>query len=331
MNEKILSLALRPQTLSAMWGQESTVKSIRALVAKRMPSVWMFSGQSGCGKTTISQILAVSYQCTHMKLWGDPCAECWRGWSGYAIHEVNASDDTGVEAARKMIEIARFKPTNGGKRVIIMGEAHKLSDAAQKCLLDPTEKAGGHVVWVFNTTEPNKIIDTLRKRAVKYVMKSLGISGSEEFLKRAATKAAVTRPLEPLFEQCHLMQVAAPRDLLMALEKYASGSSAVESVAGVDDSGIDSLRICKAVTSGKWGELRDNLKDATPEQARYIRASVSGWLRGCLIRASSPLDQERAAVSMLELAQFPFDDSAMLHWLWGVLWRVCKRYREVPR
>jgi hypothetical protein len=71
------------------------------------------------------------------------------------------------------------------------------------------------------------------------------------------------------------------------------------------------------------------MKEATPEQARLIRASVAGWLRAILVRELSPQAQERAATSMLELSQYPFEDAAMLLWLWGTLYKICKRYRTV--
>ena len=70
------------------------------------------------------------------------------------------------------------------------------------------------------------------------------------------------------------------------------------------------------------------MKDATPDSARLIRASVSGWLVGCLKRENNPKGQERAALSLVELSQFPFDDAAMLHWIWGALWKITRRYGQ---
>ena len=117
----------------------------------------------------------------------------------------------------------------------------------------------------------------------------------------------------------------------MALEKYASGLSAVEAVAGVDESGIDSLRVCKAVTSGQWKAVANTLKDASPDQARWVRASVSGWLRGVLERESTPAGLDRASTSILELCSPPLDDSTMMHWLWAILYRICKKYQGAGR
>src|SRR5262252_8343139 len=100
----ILSVSTRPTTLSGLYGQSKLAAAIRNHMVKRPPRTWLFSGEAGSGKTTLARILAVSYNCIHMKLWGDPCTECagktawgapWGdGSSGatWAIHDINAAE-----------------------------------------------------------------------------------------------------------------------------------------------------------------------------------------------------------------------------------------------
>lgn len=329
---KILSLSQRPKTLSGLYGLESIVKAIRNHVAKRPPSAWMFFGPSGTGKTTIASILSVAYQCSHMTLWGDPCKACWEKKGEFAIHEINASEVSGIEELKQIVDLARYHPVGEhGKRVIILDEAQRISNAAQNMLLAPFENAPASTIWIICTTEPGKILLTLRRRCVIYQLKSLGISAAERFLIDQARKVGITRPLPPLFEQCHLMQVGAPAMLLQALEKYAAGASAQEATVGAETPGLDSLRICKAVTSGDWKTVRDNLKEAAPDDARWIRASVTGWLRGILARETNSKGQEMAATSLLELCSSPLDDAVLLLWLWGALFRVTHRYATLRR
>jgi hypothetical protein len=325
----ILSLSMRPRTLSALWGQDALVASIRQHVAKRPPRAWMLTGGSGNGKTTIARILSVAYQCTHMPegKWGDPCAECWKQRANFAIHEINASSVNGIEELTKVAELARYRPSVGIKRVIILDEAHRISSASSNMLLKPLEEPAEATVWIVCTTEPQKILATLRRRLVTYTLKSFSISQAEKFLTRVAERAEVKRPLAPLFEQLHLAGIAAPALLLQALEKYAAGASASEAAAGGDAASVETLRVCKAVTSGDWKTVAANLKDATADDVRWVRASVAGWLKGILAREANPRLREQAATSLLELCAMPvYDESILLPWLWAALEKISRRY-----
>jgi len=323
---QILALSLRPRTLSGIFGNTSTIAAIRKQMSKRPPSTWMFHGPTGTGKTTIARIISVAYQCTHMSLWGDPCKDWWARRNDFAIHEINASNAGGVEKLGQVAELSMFKPSNpGGKRVIILDEAQRISAQAYDLLLKPLEEPPPTTVWIICTTEPNKIIQTIRRRCTIYQLKTLSITGVEEFLKKQAARVGITLPLDPLLEQCHLMQIGSPALLLQALEQYAAGVSPAEAVTGVSDTGINTLRICKAVTAGNWRVVCECLSTAVPDQSRLIRASVSGWLVGCMKKDSGGR-LERIAASLIELSIPPFDDTQMLHWLYGVLWKITKRF-----
>ena len=168
-------------------------------------------------------------------------------------------------------------------------------------------------------------------RCVKYQLKLLGIDATEQFLTKQAKSVELVRKLEPLIECVHQMQIGSPGVLLQALEKYAAGAEASESVTGIDGSTVDTFRLCKAVTGGDWKTIASCLKTATPEEARWIRASVAGWIKGVMARETSAPGLDRASTSILELCAPPLDDSTMMHWLWAVLWKVTKRYQGVGR
>jgi hypothetical protein len=148
-------------------------------------------------------------------------------------------------------------------------------------------------------------------------------------LKRAAAATGCNLPVAPLLDACEEAQISSPAFLLMAYEKYASGQSPREAVAGVSAEKIDTLRLCKAVTSGNFKEVALVLKEATPDEARWIRASVCGWLRGCLLRETHPQRCGVLADCLRELASgtAPIDDGMLMFWLWGSLQRVTAKLK----
>jgi len=318
-----------------MFGQEALVKEIRSQMAERQPRAWMLTGGTGCGKTTLARVMAVAYNCQHMKMWGDPCEACWKEMTnadgslrGPALHEINASESRGVEEMAKVAAISRHHPMGGLKRVIILDEFQRATKEGQNLLLKPTEEPPATTVWIICTTDPQNILATLRRRFTTYVLKSLGFDGREKFLQRAATSIKLARDLGPLFEASHSSGIGSPAILLQALEKYAAGAAAEEAVAGIDGAGANSLRICKAVTDGNWKELRGLLVAATPEDSRWIRGSVAGWIRGILAKETDGKAQERAALSLGDLTAYaPLEDAGMRDWLWATLFKVCRRYK----
>ena len=323
---RVLSLSLRPRQLSGLFGQEALVKSIRAHQAARPPQAWLFTGATGVGKTTLARILAVSYQCTHQKLWGDPCDACWAERESFSIHEINASDVSGVEELGNVARLSRTRPVGSAKRVIILDEFQRASTAAQNLMLKPMEEPPSTTVWIVCTTDPTKILATLRRRLTTYQLKGFNFAQREAFLTRVAATIKLARPLAPLFEQVHLADVSGPALLLQALEKYAAGGTPEEAVAGADAVSTDSLRICKAMTAGDWPSLCKLLQNVSADEARWVRSSTSGWIKSFLSRSDGK-EAARAAMALRELtATAPMEDSLLVFWLWAVLHKICTEY-----
>ena len=320
-----LSLALRPTKLDDLYGQAATVKAIRKQVATRPPSYWMLQGPPGTGKTTLAQILGQSFNCTHQtpETWGTPCAAC-----RVPLVEINASDVNGVEEISKIAEMSRYRPATGSKRIIILDEAQRISTAAQNLLLKPFEVKNSTTVWIICTTEPSKILPALRRRCTSYTMKLLTMSEVPEFVRDITNKNKLPpRDNGPLCEQLALNSINSPGLILQALDKYLAGNSAAASVGNTDGSSVNTLRICKAVTSGDWKTVKTALAEANSDDAYAIRASVAGWLKGFMMRESDPSKLDRAAKSILDLTtSAPYDEKLMLAWLWPILFNITKRY-----
>jgi hypothetical protein len=115
--------------------------------------------------------------------------------------------------------------------------------------------------------------------------------------------------------------------LLQALEKFSAGTSASDATSGSDGTNVDTFTLCKSVTSGNWNGVKSCLKNINPDDVRWVRASLAGWLKGCLMKDINSSGQERAATSILELCTMPFDEQMILQWLHGTLYKICRRYR----
>jgi len=329
VSQEILSLSLRPNSLDELVGQKQLVASIRQQMAERPPRAFLFHGGTGSGKSSIARIFALSFQCTHQKVFGTPCTDCISRNTEFAIHNVNASEINGVEEIGRVAQFSRFKPQPPSiKRVIILDEAQRVSTPAQNLLLDYFENTPEYVVWIICTTEPSKLLQTLRRRCMSYQLKPLSIQGREFLLKKAAKTANIKRPIGELIEAAINGHVSSPALLLMSLEKYNAGHSAQDAVAGTDPSNTDTLRICKAVTSGNWNDLKKFLSDAQNEESRWIQSSVGGWLKGILMRETDLKRRQMVAKSLTELmGNAPYDNASLMLWLFGHLHTICERFK----
>jgi DNA polymerase-3 subunit gamma/tau len=174
-----MSLALyrkyRPSTFSEVVGQEQVTEPLmNALTNDRIHHAYLFSGPRGCGKTSSARIMARSLNCAKGPT-PTPCGECQsckdlvaNGPGSLDVIELDAATHGLVDDARDLRDKAFFAPVNSKYKIYIIDEAHQLGPGAANALLKVVEEPPPHVIFIFATTEPDKLISTIRSRTHHY-------------------------------------------------------------------------------------------------------------------------------------------------------------------
>src|SRR3954449_11220127 len=165
----------RPETFAEVIGQEHVTEPLRAALAgNRVNHAYLFSGPRGCGKTTSARILARALNC-ELGPRPEPCGKCLscvdlaRGGPGSIdVIEIDAASHGGVDDARDLREKAFFAPVRSHYKVYIIDEAHMVSTQGFNALLKLVEEPPPHLRFIFATTEPDKVIPTIRSRTHHY-------------------------------------------------------------------------------------------------------------------------------------------------------------------
>ncbi len=168
----------RPATFAEVRGQDHVVLALRNAVRDgRVAHAYLFSGPRGTGKTSTARILAKALNCTALRD-GEPCGVCpscveiTRGTS-MDVHELDAASNNGVDAMRDLVSRAALG-SPGRQKVYIVDEVHMLSTAASNALLKTLEEPPAHVVFVLATTDPQKVLPTIRSRTQHFEFRLLG-------------------------------------------------------------------------------------------------------------------------------------------------------------
>jgi len=191
MSYEVLARKYRPQTFSDLIGQPHIKDTLtNAITTNRLAQAYLFAGSRGTGKTTTARILAKCLNCLEgisITPCGK-CSSCKEIANGYSMDvlEIDGASNRGIDEIRELRERVKFLPAKAKYKVYIIDEVHMLTNEAFNALLKTLEEPPAHVIFVFATTEPHKVPQTILSRCQRFDFKRISVSEICKLLKKVA-------------------------------------------------------------------------------------------------------------------------------------------------
>jgi DNA polymerase-3 subunit gamma/tau len=197
MSYQVIARKWRPQTFADVVGQQHVTRTLsNAVVSSRAAHAYIFSGARGVGKTTTARILAKALNCAKGPA-AEPCNECDSCreiglGNSLDVIEIDAASNRGIDQIRELREMVRYAPAGGRYKVVILDEAHALTDEASNALLKTLEEPPDKVIFVMATTEPENLADTIRSRSQHFHFRALSFAEISAALEQICAKENLT-------------------------------------------------------------------------------------------------------------------------------------------
>lgn len=282
----------RPKDFIEYLGNENVKKSIQGLLEKENhPHTYLLYGESGCGKTTLARIMAAKLNCHNLD-----------------VFEINMSNNRGIDTARDLIDKAYLSAFHGKNKMYILDEVHKSTNEFQNAILKILEDTPKNTYFVLCTTEPNKILKTVRNRCSQFEIKKLDNDEIESLIEHISDLENIKNV--PEIKKIIIKQSkGCARQALILLEKIASmGALDIEEIIEsnfiFNEEKEEIITLCRRLLdSDSWRKIARILKNLEDDPEK-IRRAVLGYCSAVLLNTDNP----RAAL-IIEYFKDNFYDS----------------------
>lgn len=286
-----LYLKYRPTDLTQIKGNSDVISTLEGMLGDRhtLPHSFLLHGGTGCGKTTIARIIASRLECSDMDLM-----------------EVNTADFRGIDTIRELIKNSQFMPIKGDVKVWIVDECHKLTNDAQNALLKVLEDTPPHVYFILCTTDPQKLLPTIKGRCQQFQLKTLSETEMYSLLRRIVRDEKQELQKE-IYDQIIQDSLGHPRNALQILEQVlnAPADRRLEIARQTAERQSQTIELCRALLNkGGWKQISTILEGLKDQEPEGIRRAVLGYCQAVLLKS----DNTRAGLIMEEFIS-PFYDS----------------------
>lgn len=270
-----LHIKYRPTDLHEIIGNKNTIAALEAAInSNNPPHTYLYTGPSGCGKTTLARISARMLGCVDND-----------------IMEMNAANFRGIDTARDIIQQMRLAPLMGNAKAWIIDEVHATTKDMQGALLKALEDTPKHVYFLLATTDPQKLLPTLKNRCMIFPMQSLSedriLDLLEDVLEKEQKKIKIP---DEVLDQIAINSLGSPRSALILLDKIIDlpEKKMLKAANQIEETKQTTIDLCRALINGsKWktiAKILNELQDTEPEQ---IRMSVLGYCKSILLKGEN--------------------------------------------
>lgn len=305
-------LRFRPKMFKHLVGQDDAVKILSAFLKKdEVPHFLLLTGPSGVGKTTIARILKNKLDC-----------------HDHDFYEINAAETRGIDTIRDIQSAMRLSPFGGAHKIWLVDESHKLTHDASTALLKMLEDTPRHVYFILCTTDPQKLLPTIRTRATEIRLQAVPKKTLCELVARCVETYfggdSTKYPPDEVIERIAELADGSPRKALVLAGQIVDLASASEQLAVLEksDPRRNAIELCRLLTArGKtrWKDVADFL-NACDENPESLRRSVMGYALTILLKGG-PLAARAAGI--MGRFESPFYDESKAQ-LALACWDLCQ-------